>query len=172
MIRIVFETHSWTEEMDRGTATGWLPGGLSAKGRGLAAELGDRRRDVDTVFTSDLARAVETAEIAFGSSSTPILHDWRLRECDYGERNGAPSLELAKREHLDLPYPHGESWREAVDRNARFLADLPTRWAGQRVLVIGHVATRWALDRALTNQTLESLMDADFAWREGWEYQL
>jgi hypothetical protein len=39
------------------------------------------------------------------------------------------------------------------------------------VLVVGHVATRWALD-ILTGTPLDALSDAPFAWREGWEYVL
>ncbi|MGH3547501.1 MAG: hypothetical protein ACRDQU_05150 [Pseudonocardiaceae bacterium] len=37
---IVFETHSWSEDNDRGVGTGWLPGRLSERGRELARELG------------------------------------------------------------------------------------------------------------------------------------
>ncbi len=44
-IEIVFETHSWSEDNERGVATGWLPGRLSDRGRDLAHELGARRRD-------------------------------------------------------------------------------------------------------------------------------
>ena len=63
VVRIVFETHSLTVDNERGIATGWLGGALSARGRALAEELGERRRDdgIDAVFASDLARAVETA---------------------------------------------------------------------------------------------------------------
>ncbi|MCA9989356.1 MAG: histidine phosphatase family protein, partial [Anaerolineales bacterium] len=72
----------------------------------------------------------------------------------------------------DEAYPGGESWRQAVARVGRFLPDLALRWQGVRVLVIGHVATRWALDHYLHGQPLEDLLRQDFAWREGWEYQL
>jgi hypothetical protein len=41
-----------------------------------------------------------------------------------------------------------------------------------RLLVIGHVATCWAFDHYLNGMTLESLIGADFEWREGWEYRL
>jgi hypothetical protein len=34
------------------------------------------------------------------------------------------------------------------------------------------VTTRWALDHFIDGKSLEDLMDADFAWREGWEYRL
>ena len=41
-----------------------------------------------------------------------------------------------------------------------------------RVLIVGHVATRWALDHFITGTALEDLIDADFAWQPGWEYRL
>ena len=176
MIEIVFETHSTTEDNEAGRATGWLPGRLSAAGRTQAAELGGRRREdgIAAVFCSDLGRAVETATIAFDGSGIPVLHDWRLRECDYGTRNGMPTAELHahRTEYLDAPYPGGESWRQATGRVGRFLADLPLRWAGRRVVVIGHVATRWGLDRFIDGAALGELDATDFGWRPGWEYLL
>ena len=176
MIELVYETHSTTQDNEAGRATGWLPGRLSERGRREARELGQRRAadGIAAVFCSDLGRAVETATIAFGATGIPVLHDWRLRECDYGERNGMPAAEMhaSRREHLDRPYPGGESWRQAVARVGRFLGDLPLRWDGERILVIGHVATRWGLDHYLRGSSLEDLMEQDFAWREGWEYRL
>ena len=175
-VEIVFETHSLTEDNEAGVATGWLPGRLSAAGREHAAALGRRRRDdgLAVVFTSDLGRAVETAEIAFADVALSVVGDWRLRECDYGTLNGTPADRvLADRaSHLDAPYPGGESWREATDRVGRFLTDLVPRWDGCRVLVIGHTATRWALDRFLTGADLAGLLAAPFEWQEGWEYRL
>jgi broad specificity phosphatase PhoE len=84
----------------------------------------------------------------------------------------AAELHASRRDHLDRPYPDGESWRQAVARAARLLDDLPPRWDGQRVLIIGHVATRWALDHVLGGVPLEELAVADFAWQPGWEYRL
>ena len=175
-VELVFETHSITVDNELGIATGWLPGQLSDQGRALAKRLGDRRKGdgIAAVFSSDLARATETVSIAFDGSGIPVLLDWRLRECDYGERNGMRTAELHadRREHLDRPYPGGESWRQAVGRVGRFLGDLPLRWDGQRVLVIGHVATRWGLDHFIDGVPLEDLLDQDFAWQEGWQYRL
>lgn len=175
-IDIVFETHSISEDNELGRASGWSHSRLSERGRQLADELGERRRDdrIAAVFSSDLRRAAETAEIAFASGAVPILLDWRLRECDYGERNGGPA-EAHQRDralHVDEPFPGGESWRQAAARVVSFLDDLPLRWDGARVLVIGHVATRWALDHHVNGVPLEHLAGEDFAWSEGWEYQL
>jgi len=175
-IELVFETHSTTEDNEQGRATGWLAGQLSQQGQMQARQLGQRRTGdgITAVFSSDLTRAAQTAAIAFSNSAIPVLLDWRLRECDYGQRNGMPVAELhtGRREHLDRPYPGGESWRHAVARVGRFLTDLPLRWNGQRVLVIGHVATRWGLDHFLGGAPLEDLIEQDFAWQEGWEYRV
>jgi 2,3-bisphosphoglycerate-dependent phosphoglycerate mutase len=171
-IRIVFEKHSTTEDNENGIATGWLPGRLSELGRQQATELGARRGadGIAAVFSSDLARSVETAEIAFGGA--PVLLDWRLRECDYGRLNGSAAAELQahRAEHIDKPYPGGESWRQAAARIASFVGDLPLRWSGQRVLVIGHAATHWGLDHLLLGTPLEDLAVRGSGWQPGWEY--
>lgn len=178
-IEIVFETHSTSVDNELGRAVGWLPSELSELGRTQAVELGRRRRGdrIAAVFCSDLVRAAQTAAIAFADSpspSPPVLRDWRLRECDYGQLTGRPAEELraVRREHLDRPYPGGESWRQATDRVGRFLRDLPPRWGGQRVLVIGHIATRWGLEHAINGVPLEALAEEQLAWKNGWEYRL
>jgi broad specificity phosphatase PhoE len=175
-VEIVFETHSTSVDNERGIATGWLPGELSEAGRAQAMLLGARRRDdgIAAVFTSDLRRAVETAAIAFDGSAIPVHPDWRLRECNYGAMNGTPRprLDVERRRRLDEPFPGGESWRQAVARVGGFLDDLAGTHDGRRVLLVGHVATRWALDHVLRGVPLEELVAAPFAWREGWEYVL
>jgi broad specificity phosphatase PhoE len=149
---------------------------LSDAGRVQAALLGERRRrdGIDVVFASDLNRSVETAQIAFGASELPVLLDWRLRECNYGRMNGMPrrQLDAERSARLDVQFPGGESWREAVQRVALFLDELAEERAGQRVLVIGHVATRWALDQRASGRPLGDFLSEPFGWREGWEYTL
>jgi len=103
-----------------------------------------------------------------------VFLDWRLRECDFGECNAGPADRHVRdrQDFLDVPYPGGESWRQAVARVGCFLGDLPTRWKGTRLLIIGHVATRWALEHHLAGRRLEDLINDDFHWKEGWEYTL
>lgn len=175
-IEIVFETHSISTDNERGIATGWLGGELSEEGRRLARQLGERRGDdgIGAVYTSDLRRAVETAEIALGGSAIPIYRDARLRECDYGKLNGSPAEEIAtlRRSRIDQPFPGGESYRRAAERVRSFLADLAATYEQARVLVIGHSATRWGLEHLLNGRSLEELVDEPFEWREGWLYVL
>jgi 2,3-bisphosphoglycerate-dependent phosphoglycerate mutase len=175
-VQIVFETHQTTEDNEAGIATGWLPGRLSARGRREAAELGDRRRNdgLAAVFSSDLRRAVESVDLAFPDPGPPVFLDWRLRECDYGELNGAPRDRVHgdATSHLATAYPGGESWQQAVDRVGSFLGDLLPRWDGARILVVGHVATRLGLDHHLRGAPLEEALAAGFVWQPGWEYVL
>lgn len=120
---------------------------------------GARRRRGDdgraAIFVSDLQRAIETVEVACAGSGIAVLMDWRLRECDDGELNGAadPDVHRDRRTYLDLPYPGGESWRQAAQRVSRFLCDLPLRWDGQRILVVGHAATRFGLEDLSAGKT-------------------
>jgi bisphosphoglycerate-dependent phosphoglycerate mutase len=67
VIEIVFETHSTSTDNEPGIATGWLDGELSRLAGARRSSWGERGREGGhaAVFTSDLARAVETAEIAF-----------------------------------------------------------------------------------------------------------
>lgn len=175
-IEIVFETHSVSKDNEAGIATGWLPGELSEEGRRLARRLGERRRGerIDAVYTSDLRRAVETAELAFGGSGIPIYPDPRLRECDYGVLNGAPvaDVERERARRIDEPFPSGESYRQAVERMRSFLSDLASAGASGRVVLIGHGATLWALEHLLKGVPLEDLATAPFRWQEGWVYEL
>ncbi len=176
MIALTFVTHSTTVDNELGVATGWLPGTLSPAGREQALALGERYQGrVDVVFTSDLARALETASLAFDGSALPRFIDWRLRECNYGRLNGRPTAEVHanRAAHLDVPYPRGESYLDVVARVRGFVRDLNRQWwDGPRVLVIGHSATRYALDHLLGGADLASVLADPGPWREGWTYRV
>ena len=175
-VEIIYETHSVTTDNDAGIATGWIPGQLSEQGRRLAVELGQRRRGdhLTAVLISDLTRAVETADLAFAGTGIPIRQDPRLRECDYGQLNGMPvaRLQAERLQHLDTPWPGGQSYRQVVDQTRDLLHELAADWDGARLLLIAHSANRWALDHLLLGRSLADLIVAPFAWQEGWHYTL
>jgi broad specificity phosphatase PhoE len=175
-VQLVYETHSLSTDNEAGIATGWVPGRLSAAGRDFARELGRRRREdgITVVICSDLARAVETARIAFDGSAIPVLFDRRLRECDYGQLNGAPVDQVAaqKVHRIDVPFPAGQSYRQVVEQTRDLLRELAADRDGERILLIAHSATRYALDHLLHARPLAELVTAPFNWQEGWHYHL
>jgi broad specificity phosphatase PhoE len=173
-MKLWFETHATSVDNERGVASGHLDVGLSEAGRQQAAELGCRYADrqLTAVFTSDLARAIDTAAIAFGERGLSRLADPRLRECDYGSWSGCPVQQMneARLEFVEQPFPGGESYRDVVRRTGNFLADLDQR--SGPVLVIGHRATWYAFEHLLRERDLAMVIAAPWAWQPGWEYSL
>ena len=175
-VRLVYETHSITTDNEAGIATGWLPGELSAAGRAAARELGERRRDdgIDAIYVSDLRRALETVEIAFEGAGISVVVDARLRECNYGDLNGAPVARLDEERlaHIAKPWPDGESYEDVVARTRLLLDDIRASHDGKRVLLVAHSANRWAIQHLLSGVTLEKAVVAPFAWQPGWEFEI
>jgi broad specificity phosphatase PhoE len=173
-VELVYETHAITTDNEAGIATGWLPGELSEAGRSSARELGRRRSDdgIAAIYVSDLARALETAQIAFADSPVPVTVDPRLRECNYGRRNGMPRAELdvERVRHVDEPWLDGESYRDVVARTRAFLVDIARDHDGERVLVVAHSANKWALDHLLHGADLAAAVAGGMTWQPGWEY--
>jgi broad specificity phosphatase PhoE len=173
-VDLVYETHSISTDNEAGRATGWAPGELSPRGVELARELGRRRADdgLDLVMSSDLHRSVQTVEVAFAGSDVPRSSDVRLREVDYGDLTLAPvgRIDAVRHDHVDVPFPGGQSYRDVVGAMSDLLDELARDHDGHRVLLVGHAATRYALDHLLTGRPLESAVVAPFAWRPGWEY--
>ena len=85
MVRFYIVRHGRTllNSLDR--AQGWADSPLTEAGMQMAADIGQKLKGIDfgVVFTSDMLRAVQTAELileAGGKSGVPIEKDARLRE--------------------------------------------------------------------------------------------
>jgi broad specificity phosphatase PhoE len=167
-VEIAFEFHSTSTDNEAGVASGWSDPPLSEAGRERAKELGERRRGerIDAVFCSDLRRAVETAELAFGER-VPVHSDRRLREYDYGIMTRAPveQMHAERPARIETPFPEGESLRDVATRVGEFLDDLARDWDGKRVVLIGHGATKLALDHLLGGMTLKDAAGQAFTWQ-------
>lgn len=176
MTEIIFVTHSTSLDNERRLASGHADTSLSALGRQQAAALGARYRDtcLAAVVCSDLQRSYCTAEIAFAQRDIPIIRDARLRECDYGEltRASAAVVERERPHRITVPFPGGESYVQAAARVRSLLADMPGRYSGQRIMLVGHRATQHALEHWLNGVPLAAAVVAPFQWQPGWTYRL
>lgn len=176
-MKITYFVHSITEDNEKGLATGWMQGKLSAEGikraSGLRPDLSNR--NFDAVFCSDLERAMQSTELFF-DNKFPAFIDWRLRECNYGENDGMPAAEFKKdreQEYVTTPYPSGESYKDVEIRLKSFLQDLE-RFDFSHVAIVAHQAPQLALNVLLNGQTWEEAIANDWrktkAWQPGWEY--
>ena len=98
-VEIVFEAHGTTFDNETHRSSGWFNVELSPLGKKQSEELGKRylNENFDAIFTSDLKRAVETAQIAFKDRNFNIIKDKRLRECNYGDFTQGPSSQVDKK---------------------------------------------------------------------------
>jgi broad specificity phosphatase PhoE len=148
---------------------------LSELGIQQAKALGERFKDIkiDLICTSDLKRAVETVKIAFGDKH-PIVVDKRLREINYGDFNGKSKdfIDLIKKEHIDKPFPNGESYKEAIDRVQNFYKELKEKYSDKIILIVGHRVTHYGLEILINNKTIKECLETPFKWQSYWEYDL
>ena len=175
MIALTFEAHSATEDNEDEIATGWNDVPLSALGQVQAKELGKRYKDedFDLIFCSDLQRSYETAEIAFGNKYI-VMKDARLRPCNYGDWNGDDIAEIAKYHlgRIEKPFPYGESWQWAVKRVTDCLEEIKRDYDGQKILMIGHRATQYGIEKVINGKTVRESLLAGRPYKPGWKYEL
>jgi probable phosphoglycerate mutase len=107
---------------------------LSDFGRRQAQQLAEELADepLDAIYSSDLARARETAEIAGGRLGLPVVLDPGLREKDWGTWEGLTSVERDRVEFV------GESTEAHQARILQALTEIAGRHPGGRVLVVTH----------------------------------
>lgn len=163
MIDIWFERHAQTHHNVAGLASGHADVALTAHGREDARSILRSRyasQHFDVVFTSDTQRAYDTAGLIFAGRPIPIVRDARLRECDYGDFEGRPrvDMEAARPLAIDVPFPHGESYAQVAVRMRSFLTQLAAECDGQRVLLVGHAATLWMLAHWLRDRPLAEVV--------------
>ena len=160
---------------EAGRASGHADIPLSARGRQDAERLGQHyaATPFEVVFCSDLQRATVTAQIAFSARGVPIIRDARLRECDYGEWTQRPRAEIKFEEHIAEPFPGGESMVMVAERVRDFLRDALDNQDGKTVIVIGHAATKHALDYWSGTDSLEAAVNTPWEWRDVpiWRYE-
>lgn len=179
MVTITYFVHGTTTDNEQELATGWLPGELSELGKQRSKQLGKQVSDqkFDVVFCSDLKRAVDSAKLAFGDRYT-IVPDDRLRECNYGDLNGAATAvkKTMMNDCIDSPFPNGESYRDVEARLEAFCRLLKEKCDGKHVAIVAHEGPQLALDVLLKNKSWEQAMAENWrnrgAWQPGWQYTI
>jgi broad specificity phosphatase PhoE len=176
-VRITYFVHGATLDNEKGISSGWKDADLSEKGIEqsilLKSQIKDKKFDV--VFCSDLKRAVHSTELSF-KEKYPIISDKRLRECNYGDFNGAPSetVEPMQEKMINERFPNGESYEDVKARMADFLAFLKKNYDGKSIAIVAHKAPQLALEVLLKGKTWEQVLAEDWrktgSWQPGWEY--
>lgn len=125
-------------------AGGWLSPLGREQARGLAGSLAGER--IARVWTSDLARAVQTGEIVAGTLGVDVVVRAGLREFGVGDAAGttgepdpfAETFAAWLDGDLSARIPGGESGVEVVARYREVLDEVADAHRGESVLVVSH----------------------------------
>src|SRR5437667_11321226 len=103
MTTLLLARHGETDWNREGRWQGWADPPLNEAGREQARALAEQLRTMpfDAVYSSDLRRAHETAEIVGRPHHVPIRVDRDLREIDIGSWSGLTRAEI------DVQFPDG-----------------------------------------------------------------
>ena len=168
MGRVYIVRHGETEWNAQGRIQGHTDVSMSERGRQQARALARRLAGIsfDVVFSSDLSRTRETAEIILGERKTPRHATPLLREYHKGVFEGLTVHEYSKRypelylaslvNDLDFAPTGGESIRQTSARLAAFVAQLRAHHLDDDVLVVGHGGSLRSAIVALMDLPLEA----------------
>lgn len=178
-VKITYFVHGTTTDNEENISSGWNDANLSSLGIQQSKDLASMTADklFDAVFTSDLSRAIDSANLTWGDKY-PKFVDERLRECNYGKLNGKDSdiVEPLQEKSISTPMPGGESYEDVKTRASNFLDFIKTEYNGKHVAIVAHKAPQLALDVLLRGMTWEEAFANDWrkqkAWKPGWEYEV
>ncbi len=176
-VKIIYFVHGTTTDNLEHKSTGWIPGELSDKGIQQSIDLKEQinLNDIDLVISSDLKRAIDSANYTFDGLKT-ILHDKRIRECNYGDLNGLDTSLVKYEEHIKEQFPNGESMMDVENRLRDFCNYLLKEYDGKTVALVAHKAPQLALEVITKGLTWEEAIDKDWrktkSWQPGWIYEV
>ena len=172
--KIIYFVHGTTYDNASEKCSGWKQVELNDLGKEQAKKLGEVTKDLkfDVIFTSDLIRAIDSANIAWPEYEK--VQDERLRECNYGDYDGDSKELVIYEKHIVNPFPNGESLKDVEKRVAGFLEYLKSEYAGKTIAIVAHRAPQLAIEVLTKKITWEEAIKNDWrktkAWQPGWEY--
>lgn len=156
MTELILVRHGETDWNRDGRYQGHADPPLNEAGREQALELARKLEalELDAVYTSDLRRAAETAEIIAAKRDIPLSRDPGLREVDVGSWSGLTRSEIAER-FPGADAHDGESRAAHRERVVRAVTAIAERHDGCRVLIVSHGGSlRTLLGHALGDESV------------------
>jgi broad specificity phosphatase PhoE len=132
---------------------------LNERGRAQARSLAEAlaKAPPSAVYTSDLRRAAETAEIVATRLGLPLELDHRLREVDVGSWQGLTKPEVLGRDW------DGETYEQHRGRVVAAVESILSKHPQERVLVVAHGGTLRRLQEAFLGEA-EAVLDNCGVW--------
>jgi len=113
-----------------------------------------KKEKIDLIFTSDLLRTKQTAEIIAKKLGLNILFDRNLREIKFGKFNGGPGekwedfFEIIRNKKSGKPYGM-ENYKDVLKRARVFIKEINERYKNKNILIISHGAVVFSIEATL-----------------------
>ena len=172
--KIIYFVHGTTTDNAAKLCSGWKEAMLNELGREQAIKLGKIVKDIkfDVMFTSDLKRVIESSELAFPNLEK--ITDSRLRECNYGDLDGKSKRLVIYDDHINEPFPNGESLKDVEKRIKDFINFIKENYKGKTIGIVAHRAPQLAFEVLTKNISWQEAINNDWRkngdWKPGWEY--
>ncbi|MFC2016425.1 histidine phosphatase family protein [Chloroflexota bacterium] len=150
MSKLLLVRHGITEFNSARRFAGYSDVELSPDGYRQVEKLGARlaNEKIDAVYSSDLRRAIVTAEVISSKHEVEVLTCSELREINYGDVEGLTFEEIGRYHpelaesitnfSLELSFPGGESFAGFISRISTFLDRLNKHALEQTILIVAH----------------------------------
>lgn len=173
---LIYFVHGTTYDNQNKKCSGWKQVELTELGKEQAKNLGKLNKNInfDIIFTSDLIRAIDSADIAF--PNVKKIQDERLRECNYGILDGEDKELIIYEDHIDVPFPNGESLKDVEKRIKSFIDYLKDNYSGMTIGIVAHRAPQLAFEVLTKKISWEEANKNDWRktkdWKPGWKYNI
>jgi isoleucyl-tRNA synthetase len=110
-----------------------------------------KKKDIDLIFSSDILRTHETAEIIGAELGKPVHYDKRLREINLGALSGKPvtdywdAIPVAQDRFTTRVGEGSESLSDVRARVWDFLRETEEKHHGKNILIVSHEDPIWML---------------------------
>lgn len=131
-----------------------------------------KKKKIDLIFSSDLLRTRQTAEIVSRETGIRVRLDKKLREVNVGILNNKPIDEIGRfwdkerklspleycKKRFEIAPAKGENYFQLEKRMIGFLKETEKRYKGKNILIVSHQRPLTLLEKAVHNYSLKGLV--------------
>lgn len=161
--------HGQTQWNIKGKTQGHGNSKLTEKGVNQAKELANSmvKYPIDYIYSSDLGRAVETAQIISDKFDLDVIKTSGLREMGFGAWEGLLIKEI-QQDYKDIYHtwrnephlaqiPGGETLQIIKERTDKFLDELNEKYDGKHIVLVTHSVTARVILLSVLNSGMENI---------------
>ena len=123
-----------------------------------------RKENIDLIFSSDIFRTRQTAEIAAKELGVKVSFNKKLRDINFGIYCNRPKKEFFQafpdpEQRFYKAPPKGENWQDCQKRILDFIKKIDEQYQNKKILIISHGDPLWLLQGAFAGLNHKELLE-------------